>query len=412
MEQNDKDFLVKYCDTFQSACELLDAEIPALQRPVYEAEMSIYIPDNFTKYISTMGSVGGGPFVINCMAQMHMGLLRLTWNTEETEHPIQQYEIEYQLIPVSLDSDGPISFKIHGHAFCCFINRLCPGYTYTFRMRSSIFSGWGMWTKPFTGRFDDFPCTLSFVGQIVKVKIPTTGKYRIIAKGAKAADGKNCRGGRGAIISAEFILREGDVLDILCGGKSHCQGYHSGGGGGTFVSVNTREFEALLVVAGGGGGTRGYNHEDPDGCDASLDPDGTVVENGPNCAESGRDGAPGRDATFAGPPWGYGGASWMQSSTTAQSFVDGGNGGECGGFGGGGGVGMYGGGGGGGFSGGGGGRGGGGGGSYIRKDGANIIKEIGNMGHGEVKIERISSGLIVASPTSSSSSSARSTTEH
>lgn len=43
----------------------------------------------------------------------------------------------------------------------------------------------------------------------------------------------------------------------------------SGGGGGTFVSLNGRNNP--LIVAGGGGGTRGYDEDDPDGLDGSLE---------------------------------------------------------------------------------------------------------------------------------------------
>ena len=43
----------------------------------------------------------------------------------------------------------------------------------------------------------------------------------------------------------------------------------SGGGGGTFVSVNGRNNP--LIVAGGGGGTRGYDEDDPDGQDGSVE---------------------------------------------------------------------------------------------------------------------------------------------
>ena len=414
MQQDDRDFLVKFRDTFQNACVLLDAENPALQRPVHDAKISIYVPPNFLQHLHVVGSVGGGPFVINCRAHTQNGLLKLMWDIEKTEYQPTEYEIEYQVMPVLLDSEGPLYVKCSGKLFQYNMYCLCPGYKYTFRMRSGIFSGWGMWTKPFIGEYDDFPCTLSHSGNIIQIKIPDTGSYQITAKGAKAADGKHCNGGRGAIISAVFTLHKGDVLDILCGGMSVCQGFHSGGGGGTFVSVNTRQLEGILVVAGGGGGTRGYNNEDPDGCDASLELHGTMA-NATNCAEGGINGAPGLDATFAGPPWGFGGAGWQRSSTTAMSFVEGGNGGECGGFGGGGGVGMYGGGGGGGFSGGGGGRGGGGGGSYVREDGENVTKEVGNMHHGEVTIEKLSVSnnassnnskeINILSPTDSSSSS-------
>ena len=408
-EEGDKDFLTKYQSIFRDTCALLDTENPALQRPVCEAEISVYIPDNFIDHLHTVGSVGGGPDVIDFEAEMYKGLLQLKWNVHHQENKIKEYEIEYQVVPVSLDSSGPSSVVCNGNTFQCYMSCLCPGYSYTFRMRSSIFSGWGRWTRPFTRCFDDFPCTISYIGKIIQIKVPSTGRYQIIAKGAKAADGKCHKGGRGAVISAVFTLHKGDVLDILCGGMSERQGCHSGGGGGTFVSVNTRELEGILVVAGGGGGTRGNDSKDTDGCDASLEPHGTMA-NAQFCAEGGVDGASGKDAMFTGPPWGHGGAGWNQNSTTARSFVDGGNGGECGGFGGGGGVGMYGGGGGGGFSGGGGGRGGGGGGSYVREDGDNITKEVGNMHHGEVKIERLSSHassshtsdeIVTLSPTSS-----------
>ena len=410
MKMGSKDFLANYKTTVSKTCALLNAENPALQRPACEAEISVYIPNDFTANLRDVGSVGGGPDVINFEVQMHGGLLRLTWNVHHrNSNKIKEYEIEYQVVPVSLDSEGPSSVICEGNTLKYSMNCLCPGYTYTFRMHSSIFSGWGMWTKPLIVKYDDFPCTISYNGRVVQVKIPDTGRYQITAKGAKAADGKHCNGGQGAIISAVFTLHKGDVLDILCGGMSVCQGFHSGGGGGTFVSVNTRQLEGILVVAGGGGGTRGYDSEDLDGCDASLEPHGTMA-NAKNCAKGGVDGAPGQDATLTGPPWGFGGAGWQRSSTTAKSFVEGGNGGDCGGFGGGGGVGMYGGGGGGGFSGGGGGRGGGGGGSYIREDGDNITKEVGNIHHGDVKIERLSlhasssdtsDEIVTLSPTSS-----------
>ena len=419
MEEEDKDFLTKYWSIFRNTCALLDVENPALQRPICEAEISLYIPDDFIDQLHTVGSVGGGPDVIDFEAQMYKGLFQLKWNichrdNKIKENKIREYEIEYQMVPVSMNSEGPSSVICNGNAFRCYMNCLCPGYNYIFRIRSNMFSGWGRWTKPFRGCFDDFPCTISYIRNIIQIKVPVTGRYQITAKGAKAADGKCHKGGRGAIISAVFTLQKGDILDILCGGMSERQGCHSGGAGGTFVSVNTRKLESILVVAGGGGGTRGYDSKDTDGCDASLEPHGTTA-NATHCAEGGLDGAPGKDAMFTGPPWGFGGAGWKKSSTTACSFVEGGNGGECGGFGGGGGVGMYGGGEGGGFSGGGGGRVGGGGGSYVREDGDNVTKKVGNMHHGEVTIEKLevsgnsssnnSKEIKVLSPTTTSSSS-------
>ena len=95
-------------------------------------------------------------------------------------------------------------------------------------------------------------------------------------------------------------------------------------------------------MAGGGGGTRSYDDQDCDDCDTSLDASANRVY----CAEGGKDGAPDKDAYFLGPSWGHGGAGWQQSSCTAGSFVEDGNGGYCGGFGSRRSVGMYGGGGG------------------------------------------------------------------
>ena len=136
----------------------------------------------------------------------------------------------------------------YGKALNHFVNAICPGYTYQFRIRCRIASGWGMWSKSIVSKFDDFPCTVGFISKIVTVQIPSAGHYRITAKGAKAADSDHFKGGRGAIISATFLLQKGDLLEILSGGMSKCQNCHLGGAGGTFVSVNNqRIFENLLV---------------------------------------------------------------------------------------------------------------------------------------------------------------------
>ena len=387
MQKDRQEFLTKYRDTQNEINELLNNEDFSLQRPVALPDISVYLPDKFESDLRTLGSVGGGT-VIELNAAMHAsGLLQLTWSMPNDSDDVEECEIEYSACrPLFADVT---SVKCDGKSLNYIVQPICPGYTYQFRIRSRSASGWGMWSKSILGQLDGFPRTIGYSAKIVTIQIPSTAYYRITAKGAKAADGADFKGGRGAIISATFLLQEDDVLEILCGGMSECHNSHSGGAGGTFVAVNNRQlFENLLLVAGGGGGTRGRVNEDCDGCDASLEPNGTSATM-TDCAKGGINGAPGKDANFKGPSWGHGGAGWQNSSSTAESFVEGGNGGECGGFGGGGGVGIYGGGGGGGFSGGGGGRGGGGGGSYIRADGDNVAKEVGNMGHGEVEIVKI-----------------------
>ena len=392
MQKDRRDFIAKFWDMQKEINDFIDNEDFSLQRPIALSDIMFYVADNFENDLLNLGSVGGGP-VVNLTVAMHSsGLLQLVWSLSDDCEIIQMYEVEYSTwLPLSVKQAESVvtTVKCDGEALDHFVNAICPGYTYQFRIRSSSLSGWGMWSRSSLGKFNDFPCTIGFTSKIVTIQIPSTGQYTITAKGAKAADGNHFKGGRGAIISATFLLQEGDLLEILCGGMSERDGCHSGGAGGTFVSINNRQIlENLLLVAGGGGGTRGYDDRDCDGCDANLESNGTSAAIA-SCAEGGINGAPGNDADFQGPVWGYGGAGWKQCSSTAESFTKGGIGGKCGGFGGGGSVGMYGGGGGGGFSGGGGGRGGGGGGSYVKSDGKNVTKEVGNMSHGEVEIIKL-----------------------
>ena len=183
-----------------------------------------------------------------------------------------------------------------------------------------------------------------------------------------------------------------DKLIVLCGGMSKKIGSSSGGAGGTFVALNRTIASNILIVSGGGGGTRGHDNDDLNGKDANIETDSGFDGCGAQWASGGAGGGAGGDAIFTGPSWGHGGAGLHEASSTAESFLRGGepissDGG--GGFGGGGAVGHFGGGGGGGYSGGGGGRGGGGGGSYIRKDGLDQKRLLGNDGHGSVTIVHV-----------------------
>ena len=66
------------------------------------------------------------------------------------------------------------------------------------------------------------------------------------------------------------------------------------------MAINNRQvFENILLVAGGGGGTHGYDDQDCDDCDTSLD----TSANREYCADGGKDGAPDKDAYFLGPSW-------------------------------------------------------------------------------------------------------------
>ena len=406
--KHDVDFLVHYHSAFQAMERVLSEEDRSLQRTVSYKDIPFYIPLSITEDLRKLGAVGGGtvPHDIEVeLSNEYSNLLQIKWQLPHYASEVQCYEIEYENLPntnetglktsqaqSSMYHDAePQSVVVPGNVLASYIQDICPGYKYRFRIRSQNVAGWGMWSKSVVAKCDSFPIWIKGMRRIHRIRVPIDGYYRLTAKGAKGADGKVHYGGRGAIISGTFFLKSGDVLIVLVGTMSTMSVCNTGGGGGSFVAVNEISQSNLLVAAGGGGGTRGLEERDEDGCDANLEmwgTDGLGKEHG----KGGIGGGPGEDANsdgFTGPCWGYGGAGFMQNSSSARSFFEGGMGGQYGGFGGGGAVGLYGGGGGGGYSGGGGGRGGGGGGSYIREDALNIRKVVGNESHGEVEIKMV-----------------------
>ena len=402
----DVDFLVHYLMAFQGMERVLAEEDRSLQRTVSYKDIPFYIPQSIMEELRKLGAVGGGtvPYDIEVeVSNEYSNLLQLKWQIPHYATEVQCYEIEYENLP-SMTETGlkeshiptgryydvePRSFVIPGNVLASYVLDLCPGYKYRFRIRSQNVAGWGMWSKSVTAKSESFPLWIRGTKRIHRIRIPTDGYYRLTAKGAKGADGKVHYGGRGAIISGTFSLKAGDILIVLVGTMSTMSVCNTGGGGGSFIAVNEINKSNLLIAAGGGGGTRGLEERDEDGCDANLETSGTDGV-GKEHGKGGVDGGPGEDANsngFSGPCWGYGGAGFLHNSSSARSFIEGGTGGQYGGFGGGGAVGLYGGGGGGGYSGGGGGRGGGGGGSYIRDDAFNVRKVVGNESHGEVEIK-------------------------
>jgi hypothetical protein len=92
--------------------------------------------------------------------------------------------------------------------------------------------------------------------------VPTTGTYRIVAKGAQGTPTSGTAGGRGAIIQGDFSLTQGEKIQILVGQTASYAAVRlyrsSAGGGGTFVvkyTGITNVVNDILVIAGGGGGT-------------------------------------------------------------------------------------------------------------------------------------------------------------
>ena len=368
---------------------LLDNDTSVYRGAVTTGDIPVFMNPSFLQGINNLGVVGGANIPGGFVCTNDKGLILLYWRQPDVSgsegSSIAKYEIEYAPADTTEDTSEacPKSLIVSGTETQKRIDGLIPGVMYSFRLRARNSAGWGCWGSPITKGFQNLPLDIGYTGEIVKLVIPCSGVFSITARGAQAEDGEVKRGGKGAVITAEFDLEKGAVLLILCGGKSGRVGPSSGGGGGSFVAVNNRH--NLLIAAGGGGGTRGHDGDDLDGKDANVEEDGSAGK-GLNWAPGGVAGGPGGDANFTGPSWGHGGAGFSQSSPTAQSFVHGGEPGEGGGFGGGGAVGTYGGGGGGGYSGGGGGRGGGGGGSFVKDDGKNVKKLTGHDGNGSVSI--------------------------
>lgn len=231
--------------------------------------------------------------------------------------------------------------------------------------------------------------------------VPATGTYRIETCGAQGGDGTNNGleiGAKGSLVSGEFLLSAGDVLNILVGQRG-ASSNAGGGGGGTFVWRKSNQ--APLVIAGGGGGSVRYTGDTAgkngvigsnatSGSGTSKIATGGTGGNGGSALwegsagagwlTNGQDGPAGCSTTYGGKRplvGGQGGAG--SSSNSDGGFGGGGGGGTC----------YYSGGGAGGYSGGAGSGGneggGGGGGSY--NAGNNQSNTAGaNSGHGKVTI--------------------------
>jgi hypothetical protein len=183
--------------------------------------------------------------------------------------------------------------------------------------------------------------------------VPTTGTYRITARGAQGAPIESNAGGRGAIIAGEFNLTAGEKLQILVGQIARPRAnriYRSSpGGGGSFVVKYTGEtniIDDILLIAGGGGGT-GSSPIDPQ-CDAQTGTSGgRARRNNSNFGGTGGINGNGGNignATANGAGGGFLTDGAASSNAQGLSFLNGGLGGavnatwnlEGGGFGGGG----------------------------------------------------------------------------
>lgn len=237
--------------------------------------------------------------------------------------------------------------------------------------------------------------------------VPTTGTYRITARGAQGFSANTGNdGGTGSVIRGDFELTAGEKLRILVGqAGSGIKGGSGGGGGASFVvkyleTLSDTANEDILVIAAGGGGTRtDVNQNGCNGRSGQLAGTGSGSSTTHTCAE--KTTGLGEGGIVSSNSWGSGGGGFFTQGTSdypavfesGQAFIQGALGGSSdqhpsnGGFGcGGSGEGRRGGGGGGGYSGGDGGRIAGGGGSFNSGTNQSNVSG-GNESHGSVLVE-------------------------
>ena len=401
--KNDEDFLRFYHLLVQ--VHITDATEESTLNSLVPQDIPLVLED-CSGNLRSLGTVGGGTTPTNLTVapcDNRCNLFKLQWSMPEGSDDPEEF-----CVSGATSANFPtctLPKVVSGKSLGCFVDNFVPGFNYRFRIQSRNKASWGTCSTPTPEVCRDFPIKVGYTRLVHRVVLPEDGTYRITAKGAKGGNASESKGGHGAVVSATFLLKARDTLIVLSGGKSEEFQGTSGGGGGSFVALN--DVWNLLLVAGGGGGARGICGGG--GCDASLE---TVGTSGRGGGKGGQDGGPGEDVVQSDGGCGFGGAGVKKKSTTALSFLEGGEGGQCGGFGGGGAAHFYavspkegtldpkyclvvGSGGGGGYSGvgggggySGGGGGGGGGGSFVRDDGTNVEKRVGHNDNGSIVIEK------------------------
>lgn len=205
---------------------------------------------------------------------------------------------------------------------------------------------------------------VTVIGDGIQVwNIPQDGKWQITAYGAAGGDRGTRPGGMGAVIETRVDLDADDTLRVLVGQMGTESGTNAaGGGGGTFVAVETDDGDTmfdgqgvrLLAAAGGGGGAGADNIDAAHGVDGEAGLEGANDRQGWTAVDGdiGTAGHGGHSGDPAGNSGGGGGGYLSDGAPDGsvdssygdpgQGFLNGGVGGqgnnpdEMGGFGGGG----------------------------------------------------------------------------
>ncbi len=164
--------------------------------------------------------------------------------------------------------------------------------------------------------------------------IPVDGVYTIKATGARGGFNNeygNLRtdAGRGAVVSGDFTLEKGTVINIVVGqiGANGYGNYNTGasGGGGSFIYTGAPSGSGLLLVAGGGASINARNYPDNsrvrDANTGTSGKDNTSLDSSTSYA-AGINGAPGTaaNANYIGGA----GAGWLgKNSSISESYKNG-----------------------------------------------------------------------------------------
>ena len=169
--------------------------------------------------------------------------------------------------------------------------------------------------------------------------VPRSGLYRITAAGSVSTT--RVQSGRGAIFRGDFVLIQGQIIQILCGQQEQQINANTptGGGGGTFVIASPYNTNAsILVIAGGGGGKNEFLTNF-----LQAGADGLFTTAGGNSSGSGLGGSAGLGGGYMGASAGGGGGAGFlgngsdrgnqlaSDGNSSQAFIVGGTGGGNGG---------------------------------------------------------------------------------
>ena len=122
-------------------------------------------------------------------------------------------------------------------------------------MKASLFAVTMFGAVVFSAAAQASLITFGYTGAIASYIIPVTGAYEIDAFGAAGGTIGGVAGALGGEARGVIALSTGDILSIAVGGHSSFsdEAYSAGGGGGgTFVFLDTSGVDVALVVAGGG----------------------------------------------------------------------------------------------------------------------------------------------------------------